>query len=165
MSSNDDCGVQIVQEPPVALVDYEMPVGQTGIFFVAALEARMMSWGPVFNTVATQAAYRRAASTLAHMALVSGATFEFLRVGAGMTQAEVASLLGTTSFTVAAWENGTQTTPTHQWYLLADKVCALDKREFCPYLTLPEQDFRPRRIRVHPDIPRLNASPPPAPPC
>lgn len=149
----DDCS-SVQPDPQIELVDFEMPVGQTGIIFVAALEATMMSWGPVFSTIATQAAYRRAASTLAHTGLVSGATFEFMRHGADMSVAGVASFLGVPTTTIEAWETGTLVVPTNQWYLLADKICALDGREFCPYLTLPCPDFRPRRIRVYPDIPR-----------
>lgn len=152
----NDCGGSVPEELPVALVDFEMPVGTTGIVLVAALEARMASWGPIFSTVATQAAYRRAGSTLAHMALVSGPTFAFLRASAALTVAETASFLGVPSSTIGAWEDGTVPVPTNAWYLLADKVCAMDGREFCPYLTLPDPDFRARRIRVHPDIPRQN---------
>lgn len=148
------------------LVDFEMPVGQTGIVFVAALEARLMSWGPVFQTVATLAAYRRAASTLAHMALISGATFEFMRQAIEFSTAQAGAFVGVSEATVQAWEAGTEPVPTNIWYLFADYVCAKDGREFCPYLTLPEQDFRARRIRVYPDVPRTGTpQPPPDCPC
>ena len=146
-----DC---IPVELPVALVDYEMPVGNTGIVFVAALEAQMASWGPVFSTVSTQAAYRRAGSTLAHMALVTGETFEFLRHALQMTPAQAAAYLGVTLSQIQAWEAGQEVVPTHLWYHMADRVCEVDGREFTPYMTLTEPDFRPRRIRVFPDIPR-----------
>lgn len=143
----------------IALVDFEMPVGNTGIIFVAALEARMASWGPVFSTVATLAAYRRAASTLAQMALVAGSTFEFMRLAVPYSQSEAAAFLGVSQADVSGWEAGGSVIPTNLWYLLADKICDIDGREFCPFPTLPDLSFRPRRVRVYPDIPRIKPSP------
>lgn len=163
-ASSPGCGVAPPEELPLVLVDYTMPVGITGIVFVAALEARVTPNGPIFSTIAIQAAYRRAGSTLAHMALVSGPTFAFLRTASTFTQAEAATFLGVPTSTIEAWENGSVPVPTNTWYLLADKVCAMDGREFCPYLTLPNPSFRARRIRVHPDVPRpsqLHIGPPP----
>lgn len=156
--TGEDCSVA-VPERELVLVDFEMPVGNTGIVFVAALEAQMASWGPVFQTIATQAAYRRAASTLAQMALVHGATFEFMRHGAEYSIAGIAQFLGVSEATIEAWEAGTEVVPTNQWYLLADKICAMDGREFCPFLTLPALDLRARRIRVYPDVPRVSSAP------
>lgn len=141
-------------EPELALVDYYMPVGNTGFRFVAALEAQLRAWGPVFSTIATQAAYRRAGSTLAHMALVAGSTFEFLRVSIEYTQADAAAFLGVTVPDVQSWESGVVPVPTSLWYEFATEVCRVDSRQFTPYLTLPHVDLRPRIIRVFPDIPR-----------
>ena len=143
-----------VNEPEIALVDYYMPVGDTGFQFVAALQAQLRAWGPVFATIATQAAYRRAGSTLAHMALVSGQTFLFLRLSVAYTQAQVATLLGVTVPEVQAWESDTTPVPTNLWYELAAEVCRVDRRQFTPYTTLPAVDLRPRVIRVFPDIPQ-----------
>jgi DNA-binding XRE family transcriptional regulator len=140
-------------EPKVALVDYYMTVNQTGLRFVAALQAQLRSWGPVFPTLMTKAAYRRAGSTLAHMALISGHTFEFLRVAIEYTQADAAALLGVTVADVVAWESGAVEVPLNLWYHMAEKVCQMDGRLFTPYLTLPDQTLRPNVIRVHPDFP------------
>ncbi len=147
------CG-PTAEEVEYVLVDFEMPVGRTGIIFVAALEARLTSAGPIFSTVATLAAYRRAASTLAHMGLVSGPTFEFMRHAIEFSTAQAGTFVGVPEATVVAWEAGSEPVPTNIWYLFADYVCAKDGREFCPYPTLPDLDFRARRVRVYPDIPR-----------
>ena len=152
----DNICLAVPPELPIALVDYEMPVGNTGIIFVAALEARIASWGPVFDVVATQAAYRRAGSTLAHMALVAGSTFEFLRHAAAYTVPETAAYLGVSVSTVLDWEAETTPVPTHLWYQMGDRVCEMDQRGFTPFITLPTLDLRARRIRVHPDIPRTS---------
>lgn len=151
---SDPLCLDIPPDLPIALVDYEMPVGNTGIIFVAALEARIASWGPVFDVIATQAAYRRAGSTLAHMALVAGSTFEFLRHALAYTVPETAAYLGVSVATVLDWEAETTPVPTHLWYQMGDSVCELDQRGFTPFITLPPLDLRARRIRVHPDIPR-----------
>lgn len=156
----------VVHEPEIALVDYYMPVGSTGFRFVAALQAQLRAWGPVFSTVATQAAYLRAGSTLAHMALVSGQTFQFLRLSVAYTQAQVASFLGVTLPEVQAWESDTTPVPTNLWYELAAEVCRVDRRQFTPYMTLPSVDLRPRVVRVFPDIPYPSTSPSVSPcPC
>jgi hypothetical protein len=160
-------GTPVDHEPELALVDYYMPVGSTGFRFVAALQAQLRAWGPVFSTVATQAAYRRAGSTLAHMALVSGQTFQFLRLSIAYTQAQVAVLLGVTVPEVQAWESDATPVPTNLWYELAAEVCRVDLRQFTPYVTLPPVDLRPRVVRVFPDIPQQstasNVSPCPCP--
>jgi hypothetical protein len=153
-------------EPEIALVDYYMPVGVTGFQFVAALEAQLRAWGPVFSTVATQAAYLRAGSTLAHMALVAGPTFEFLRLAVAYTQAQAAAFLGVPLATVQAWEAGTEPVPTNLWYEMAAEVCRVDKRQFTPYATLPPVDLRARVVRVFPDVPRPSTPYTPSPcPC
>ena len=160
-----DCGGSgEAPEIPIALVDYYLPVGDTGFQFVAALQAELRSWGPVFTTVATQAAYRRAGSTLAHMALVSGQTFLFLRLAVAYTQAQVATLLGVTVPEVQAWESGAVPIPTNLWYEMGAEVCRVDRRQFTPYPTLPGIDLRPRVVRVFPDIP-LPSMPPSVDPC
>lgn len=141
-------------ELPIALVDYEMPVPSTGIVFVAALEARMASWGPVFSLDATKAAHRRAGSTLAHMGLVGGGTFEFIRHALELTISDAAIYLGVTVGVIQSWEDGSVPVPTHLWYQMGDRICEVDGRGFTPYITLPKLDFRERRIRVHPDVPR-----------
>ena len=150
----------------IALVDYYMPVGDTGMQFVAALPATLRSWGPVFTTRSTQAAYVRAGSTLAHMALVDGQTFLFLRIAINYTQAQTAAFLGVTVPTIIAWESGATPVPTNLWYQMGDKVCEVDRRAFTPYPTLTGVDLRPRIIRVRPDIPFPPPVIPPKPcPC
>lgn len=152
--SEDPCGCSTYEEPCIALVDFYMPVGTTGIQFVAALEAVMRSWGPVFALPATKAAYRRAGSSLAHMALVDGQTFRFMRVAAEMTPLDAAAFLDVPVGTILAWEDDVEPIPTEQWYRMGERICQLDGRQFTPYLTLPTVDLRPRIIRVRPDVPR-----------
>lgn len=141
-------------------MDYYMRVGTTGIRFVAALQATLRDWGPVFSTTDTQAAYRRAGSTLAHMALIDSQTFGFLRLAAGYSLAETATVLGVTVPEIQAWENGVVPVPINIWYALGAQVCALDKRTFTPYPTLPPLDLRARVIRVRPDVPRVSTQKP-----
>lgn len=149
--------------------DYYMEVAGFPIQFVAKLPATLQPWGPHFATVATQAAWRRAASTLAQMGLVRGYAMLFLRLGVPWQQSDVASFLGVSVPQVQAWEAETEEVPPSVWVALATYVAGLDGRysfhggQFCP----PGAGYQPRVIRVHPDIPQtpMQQQPDPCPPC
>lgn len=148
------------------LIDFSMPVGNTGIVFVAGLTGFRESDGTAqFIPGATAAAYRRAASTLAHMALVSGQTFQFLRLSQNMSTAQAATLCGVAESEVTDWEDGTTPVPPSAWQTMADAVTAADQRAGIMWTALPMVDLRPRRIRVYPDIPYPGQILPPSPPC
>lgn len=154
---------QLVGKP--GLYDFLMPVGSTGIVFVAALQGILQSWGPVFSPAVQKAAYLRAASTLAQWGIVSGDTFAFLAQGAQLDQAGVAARYNVPLATVQAWYAGTIPVPPITWWCLAHFVGSLDGRSISDF-ALPPGDLRPRLIRVFPNVPTPNTpGPPPAPIC
>ena len=136
------------------LIDYTLQVGNTGIKFVAGLTGWRESDGTArFIPGACAAAFRRAASTLAWMALVSGQTFQFLRLSLNLTIAQTAVLVGETDSTVEDWEDGSLPVQVSPWQTLADAALKADMRAGIAYTPLPAPDFRPRTIRIFPDIP------------
>ncbi len=158
------------------MVDYEMPVFGTGIVFVASLNATVppgdMPFDPnVAPTIVprlTDAAFLRAASTLAHMGLISGSTLAFLREAQKLTQADAAALCGVDTPTLQAFESGALRVTRDAWMTLADRACTLDSRGLNPYLAFCPVDLRPRRIRIVVDVtgPVINFTSVPCPcPC
>jgi hypothetical protein len=146
------------------LIDYTVQVGTTGINFVAGLTGWRESDGTaLFIPGAVDAAVRRAASTLAWMALISGQTFQFLRLSLGLSVDQTAELVGVTPSTITDWEDGTLPVGVQSWQCLADAALKADGRAGITYTPLPAPDFRPRTIRIFPDVP--GAPQPPAPPC
>jgi hypothetical protein len=146
------------------LIDFSMPVGQTGIVFVAGLTGWRESNGTaLFVPGAVEAAYRRAASTLAFMALVHGQTFLFLRQAQNMSTAQAAALCGVTPSEVSDWEDGTLPVPVSCWQSIADSACKADMRAGITSTPLPYTNMRPRKIRVYPDVPGQPIPQPP--PC
>lgn len=146
------------------LIDFSMPVGNTGIVFVAGLTGWRESDGTArFILGAVPAAYRRAASTLAWMSLINGQTFQFLRLSLNLTTAQAAVLCGESEGTVISWENGAPPIPVSPWQCLADAALTADQRAGITVTPLPAPDYRPRKIRVYPDIPGP-PQPPPVPP-
>ncbi len=147
------------------LIDFQMPVGNTGIIFVAGLTGFRESDGSaLFIPGAVAAAFRRAASTLAHMALVSGQTFQFLRLAQNMTTAQAAALCGVPESEVTDWEDGTTPVPPSCWQTLADAAAAADQRQGIMWTALPNVDLRPRTIRIFPDVPYRGQVVPNCPP-
>ena len=143
-----------------------MPVGNTGIVFVAGLTGFRESDGSAqFIPGATAAAYRRAASTLAHMALVNGQTFQFLRLAQNLSTAQAATLCGVTESEITDWEDGTTPVPPSSWQTMADSAAKADQRAGIMWTALPNVDLRPRKIRVFPDIPYPGQVLPPSNPC
>ncbi len=138
------------------LVDYEMPIHGTGIMFVASLNATLPygdippnpNIAPHIAPRLTDAAYLRAASTLAHMGLIAAPTFAFLRQAQLLSVADAAVIIGVSEATVQAYEAGTTPVTRDAWMTLADRACSLDSRGWNPYLSLCHVDLRPRRIRV-----------------
>jgi hypothetical protein len=148
----------------VGLFDYLMPVGATGIVFVAAVPGRLYEWGPTFTDEVKQASNLRAASTLAHMGLIRGETFAFLREALQLSQADIAALFGVSEATVQGWEDNTIPIPTNAWGCTQSRVCIADGRQFLTQYAL-EPDFRPRKIRVFPEAPMPLEPVTPTPPC
>jgi hypothetical protein len=145
------------------LIDFSMPVGQTGLVFVAGLTGWRESNGTaLFVPGAIEAAYRRAASTLAFMALVHGQTFMFLRLAQNMSTVQAAALCGVSPSEVSDWEDGTLPVPVSCWQSMADSACKADMRAGITVTPLPYIDMRPRNIRVYPDVP--GQPQPPVPP-
>jgi DNA-binding transcriptional regulator YiaG len=136
----------------IGLFDIHMPVGLTGIVFVAAVPGRLYVWGPNFTDSVRQAANLRAASTLVHMGLINGDTFTFLRSTLQITQADLATQLGVPFATVQGWEDGSIEIPRLSWTTLAQQVVAADGRSLPVELACPP-NFRGRKIRVFPNIP------------
>ena len=148
------------------IIDFTMPVGQTGIKFVAELTGWRESNGTaLFVPGAIEAAFRRAASTLAFMMLVNGQTFQFMRQAHHMSTAQAATLCGVSPSDVTNWEAGRVPVPVTCWQAMADSACKADMRAGITWTALPTIDLRPRVIRVYPDIPFRRMPQHEPPPC
>lgn len=145
--------------------DFYMPVGTTGITFVAALQGISSAAGPtIFDPADQDACLIRAASTLSRWGIIDGQFFAFIRQALKMSQADAAAFIGVTVPDVQAWENGTVEIPRDMWIMLADEVCRVDSRPGLVELALAP-DKRPRLIRIFPDIPQKSGQLPYTPPC
>jgi len=131
--------------------DYYMPVGTTGIQFVACIPGYVREWGIAFEGYAKTAAELRAASTMAHMGMVRGVTLRFMREGAHLTEAAAAAIIGCTTGDLSVWEAEIVDTPRLVWQHLAEYVAKLDGKIGLVEMHYPEPDYRPRVIRVVPD--------------
>lgn len=149
----------------VGLFDYLMPVGATGLVFVAAVPGTLYLWGPTFTEPVKRAADLRAASTLVQMGLIRGESFAFLRNALRLTQAEVAAIDGVPVSTVEDWENNVIPVPRAIWACLAFRVCSADGRSLPVEYALCPPSWRPRKIRVFPNVPSIPQSQPATPPC
>jgi hypothetical protein len=138
----------------VGLFDIQMPVGDTGLIFIAAMPGRLYLWGPTFTPPVEHAAYLRAASTLVQMGLVRGETFAFLRYALQLSVADVAALYGVLEATVVGWEDNSIPIPQAVWNCFSYRVMLADGRAF-PANPAFDQSFRPRVIRVFPNIPMV----------
>jgi hypothetical protein len=147
----------------VGLFDYLMPVGSTGVVFVAAVPGRLYPWGIVFSEPVKQAADLRAASTLAHWGIIRGEAFTFLRNALRLSQSDIATMFGVTLATVQGWENNTIPIPVTAWGCTQSRVCIADGRVFLSKFAI-DPDFRPRKIRVFPNSPQV-VEPQISPPC
>ena len=133
-----------------------MPVGTTGIVFVALLQGISSAAGPTdFPQADMDASYVRAASTLGRFGMVYGQFFQFIRLALKFTEADAAAFLGVTVPDIQAWEAGTSIIPWDMWIMLVDEVCRVDSRPGLENLALID-DRRPRVIRIRPDIPQKN---------
>lgn len=144
-------------------VDYLMPIGNTGVGFVAKLPAIMRVWGPEFTASDIHQAELRAASTLAQTALIRGQSLQFLRLAIPWDEATTAAFLGITVPTLLAIEAETVPIPRDIWILLADYVAHLDGRtHYDQAPPNPEENWQHRIIRVYPDFPQKsnNIQPP-----
>lgn len=130
-----------------------MPIGTTGVRFVAKLDAILRAWGPEFSASDIKQALLRAASTLAQTGMIRGQAFAFMRVGGQLTQAQAADLTGVDLPTLQAWEAETLPLSMTAWKTLAHYVTDLDGRDH--YMTTPPcppETWRRRDIRVYPDF-------------
>jgi hypothetical protein len=140
----------------VGLYEYIIPVGSTGITFVAYIAGLLQPWGPVFQPAAMYLANLRAGSTLAQWGLISGDIFAFLRSSINLDQAAVATFLGVPITTVEEWEADEVPVPRLMWQAVAARVCKTDQRSLPPDLQLAMPNngaFRPRQIRIFPNVP------------
>lgn len=136
--------------------DFLMPVGTTGIEFIAALQGISSASGPtIFAQDAMDASYVRAASTLGRFGMVYSQFFQFIRLALKFTELDAATFLGVTVLDIQSWEAGTVIIPWDMWIMLVDEVCRVDSRPGLDNLALID-DLRPRQIRIRPDIPQKN---------
>lgn len=147
------------------VADFYMPVGTTGITFVAALQGLSSAAGPtIFAQTDQDAALVRAASTLSHWGIIDGQFFAFIRQALKMSQADAAAFIGVTVPSVQAWEAGTTDIPRDMWIMLADEIGRVDSRPGLVDLALTP-DKRARLIRIFPDVPQKSDQVPFSPPC
>lgn len=158
---DDPCQEIAVPEVCKVPADYFMPIGTTGVRFVAKLPAILRAWGPEFTASDMRQGELRAASTLAQTGMIRGQAFAFMRNGAQLTEAQAAALCGVDVPTLQAWEAETLTLPMTAWKTLAHYVTDLDSRDH--YMTTPPcppEMWRPRDIRVYPDFPMVSTQGP-----
>lgn len=150
----------------VGLYDFIIPVGSTGITFVAAIAGLLQVWGPVFQPAAIQLANLRAASTLCQWGLISGDIFAFERAAIGLQQQDVANILGVPLTDVEEWEADEVPVPRLMWQEIAARVCKADQRYLPAELqpVVPPASFRGRQIRIFPNVP-MPPQPQPPPGC
>jgi len=161
--------VQLEADSPQAvgkpgLYDFTMPVGNTGIVFIAALQGILRENGVDFTLLAQQAAYRRAASTLAQWGVISSDTFAFLAQGANLSASDLAFRYSVSVPTAQGWLDGQIPVPTAVWRCLAAFVCYLDGRSLADCAP-PPTSLRPRLIRVFPNVPTPSMVPSSSPLC
>jgi len=146
----------------VGLYDLFMPVGVTGLVFVAAVPGTLFGDGPRFTDLVRRAANLRAASTLVQMGLIRGESMTFVREALCLSLQELAEQHGVAVSTVVDWENNTTQFPFTVWAGLSQRACVADGRAMPVHHALCP-DWRPRLIRVFPNVPatgtpRPNAS-------
>lgn len=169
MSQNDPCAPIWAPHICKHLVDYLMPIGNTGVGYVAKLPAILRIWGPEFTAEDRHQAELRAASTLAQTALIRGMSLQFLRLAIPWDEATTAAFFGITVPELQAYEAEAVPLPRDVWVELADYVAKLDGRshyECSP--PNPAENWQPRFVRVYPDFPQKSnnkESPPGCTPC
>jgi hypothetical protein len=146
------------------LLDYLIPVGNTGIVFVAALSGVINPDGTLsFTPIQIEWAIHRAASQLSFMGLVRGDIFSFMRTSIPMSVADTATFFGITPDELLAWEARDVPLPVFAWEAMADLVCTLDHRPATHAMSV-QPDFRPRTIRIVPNVPGISPQVPGGPP-
>jgi len=148
----------------IGLFDLLMPVGATGLVFTAAMPGRLYEWGPSFTDEVHRVSNLRAATTLIQMGLIRGESVVFIREALRMSQQDMAILYGVTLETVIGWEDNSIPVPLNVWTCLSYRACLGDGR------TLPADralcpDWRPRLIRVFPQVPMRGIPQTPQPLC
>lgn len=164
--SVDPCAPVWVPQICKHLVDYRMPIGNTGVGFVAQLPAILRIWGPEFTPSDMHQAELRAGATLAQTALIRGQSLRFLRLAIPWDEPTTATFLGVTVPELQGFEAETLAMPRDVWIDLADYVAHLDGHfsyTFPP--PNPEELWQPRFIRVYPDFPMKSNNMPDPPGC
>jgi len=138
--------------------DVYMPVGDTGIVFVANIPAIMTKKGVKFRSRTYRAALLRAASTLAHWGMRDGAIIAFMRTAANLNQQVLAAQCGVSEAVVQDWETDVSEMPRLSFDTLAALVCTLDQRNYGQGFQLVPPDGDTRLYRIVPAIPRSNAA-------
>jgi hypothetical protein len=137
--------------------DFYMPVGNTGIVFVAEIPGAWGGTGFQYSNRGIKAAMLRAGSTLAQWGLKGGAVFAFLRTAAYMNQSAVAVMLGVDLSTVQAWEADQLEIPRLCHLAISTLVCQKDQRSAPVDQELHPPESREavgREIRVFPAVPK-----------
>lgn len=141
----------------IGLFDLYMPVIGTGLVFVAAVPGTLYATGARFTDLVQRAANLRAATTLIHMGLIRGESLAFIRQALGFSPQEIADVAGVPLTTVTGWENNSIAVPLHVWTAIAQRACLADGR-ILPANHALCADWRPRQIRVFPNIPSRGVS-------
>lgn len=136
----------------VGLFDFLMPVGATGLVFVAAVPGTLTAAGPRFTELVQHVANLRAATTLVQMGLIRGESFAFIREALQTSIQELAESSGVDASTVVGWETNASSVPFNAWAAIATRACLADGRAMPSHHAL-SPDWRPRLIRVFPNVP------------
>lgn len=131
-----------------------MPVGTTGIIFVAALPCILLDHGiPRFNEDLVIKTKWSAAARLADMGIIDGQTFKFMREASTLNPTECANFLGETggAATILAWESDTVPVPRAAWMSIAVRIRELAQEGGSVFTSLTNPpDLRRRVIRIYP---------------
>lgn len=140
----------------IGLFDIQMPLGNTGILFVAAVSGVLMPLGVIFTPLVTYRSYLAASTAIIRMGLIRGESFEFLRTTLSLSQSDIAVLYGVDQAAVVAWEANVVPVPWSVWSCLSYRVALADGVALPSHGTIDPPSWRPRLIRVFPNIPMIS---------
>lgn len=138
--------------------DMYLPVGETGIVFVAFVPGVDTKRGIRHVSRVRRAVMLRAASTLAHWGVQNGDVIEFMREAAYLDRQVLAAMLGISEAQVERFETDVEEMPRLMFEALSVYVTGLDQRGPGTGFVLHPPEDRYRPVRIWPSIPVSNAT-------
>jgi hypothetical protein len=135
-----------------------VPVGNTGITFMARVPGIQTRTGVTFTPRVNRAVLLRAASTLAHWGMRDGGIIAFMREALSMLPEDMGALCGVSEAVVAQWESDQVEMPRLMFDTLAEYVCRTDQRSYGQGFQLIPPDLKSRGYWIYPPIPKSNTA-------